>query len=133
AITAVLKALCEETWIDPGRSVELATEDLAAIFLDAVRYADETVIRRKDYLRLFGFPERQCQARELWQHLIEALPAPGQDFNWRPHLALVLERGCLARRIARAVRAGNRRSRIRETYRVLCDCLAEGTAFEGID
>ena len=132
-ISAVLKTLSDESLSDLKRQGEMSTDALAAIFLATVREADDAVIRDRDYLALFAYPERRCQARELWQHLTESLPMAAGGAVWRRHLSFILREGCLARRIARAVGNAARRSRVRETYRVLCDCLAGGSVFEGID
>jgi carboxylate-amine ligase len=134
AIAAVLQAACAGAWADTLRMAGIATEALAAILMDVIRDADEAVITDQEYLKLFRFPEKRTQARELWLHLIESLPATAtaQDIAWRDGIGFILKEGCLARRIARAARGG-RRSHIRETYRVLCQCLDEGAAFEGID
>ena len=106
----------------------LATESLAAVFLDVIRDADMAVIRSREYLDLFRFPDKDCRAGELWQYLMDEC---GRG-KWVPVIRSICRDGCLARRIRQAVGAGSRRSRIEETYRVLCRCLEQGELFEGI-
>jgi hypothetical protein len=106
------------------------TAALARILLDTARDGELAVIGDRAYLELFGFPDRRCEARELWHHLLESRP-DGAD--WKPGVAHILANGCLARRLARAVGRSARRPRIREAWRVLCECLEQGRVFEGID
>lgn len=133
-IRAALRALVQPRWSDIAAQATVPTGRLAAILLDVIRAADTAVIRDRGYLALFGFPEKHCQARELWQHVLEDIPAATTDADgdWRSVIAFILREGCLARRIAQAVGSGKRRSHVRECYRQLCDCLAGGALFEGI-
>lgn len=129
---AVLRAFTEGGLAPLAAQHALATPALARVFNDCVRDADEAVIGDRDYLAVLGFPERRGCARDLWQHLLETIPAGRGEDPWRTDLAFILREGCLARRIRRAV-GGGRRSHVQETYRVLCECLAQGRRFEGID
>ncbi len=130
-VCAALRALVAGKFRSLPEQNELETSVLAQIFNDCVHAADHAVIENREYLRLFNFPERRAQAHELWQHLLESVPRTQSESEWRQHLQFILQNGCLARRITRAV-AGARRSHIQETYRVLCRNLAEGSRFEGI-
>ena len=133
AIVSVLKALMEPQWSELVMQTEVSTESLAAILLDVIREGEATVIRSKEYLELFQFPEKTCRAGELWQYLLESLEGDVSGENeWKQTVGFILKEGCLARRITRAVGADSRRAYIRETYRVLCQCLANGVLFEGI-
>ena len=134
-IISVLKTLVAGTWSDLNRQAETGTEKLAGIFSDAIRDAERTVIADRDYLALFDFPDRRCEARELWQYFVESVSAeesekiPARD----EILRFILNHGPLARRIIEAVGEGVRSPRLDACYRELCDCLAEGRLFEGID
>ncbi len=134
-IVAVLKKLVSNEWSDLPDQLAISTEALAAIFTDTIRYADRTVIDNRDFLRLLRFPERRCEARELWQHLYESVKPQlanghtGQD----QAISLLLEAGPLARRIAKPLLKGFRKSKLQEIYRVLSLCLEKGQLFEGID
>jgi len=132
AISETLKALAAGRWMDAEKQNALATDTLASILLDVVRDADEAVVRSRDYLQLFGFPERTAQVRELWQYLLENLPGAESHAGWRRIIDFILDRGCLARRITRAVGSACKRSHVEETYRALAGNLADGTLFEGI-
>lgn len=128
---ALLRALIAGRFAPLPVQHELKTESLAQIFNDCVHSADAAVIDDRQYLAALGFPERSAQAREVWQHLLESVPATAEDTEWRAGLDYIVREGCLARRITRAVGNG-RRSHVQEAYRVLCQCLAQGRRFEGI-
>lgn len=130
-IVSVLKALVSQQWSSRNEQEQLSTEELTAVFLNMVRDADEAVIRSREYLKLFRFPGRQCSAIELWQHFLESLDEV-ETAEWRADFDFILNHGCLARRISRAVGPSARRSHVEETCRVLCRCLERGEVFEGI-
>lgn len=130
AITAVLEALVAERWSSLGTQEEPETERLAGIFDSVIRDADHAVIRDVPYLKCLGYPERSGRAIDVWQHLVESVA--GGDRYWEAGVRFILREGCLARRILRAVGPGCRRSRVREAWRVLAECLEENRAFEGI-
>ena len=134
-IIAVLKKLSCNDWSDLPQQNILSTEALATIFTDTIRYADSTVIDNKDFLRMFRFPERRCEARELWQYLYESVKPDLANGHTGQDLAIrtILEAGPLARRIAKPLLKGYRRSKLQEIYRVLSVCLEKGQLFEGID
>ena len=133
AIISVLKALVQLHWSEPAAQGEMATAPLAAILLDVIRDGDAAVIRSREYLDLFRFPENNCRAGELWQYLLESVGDEELvNKGWRQTVDFILKEGCLARRLVRAVGPGGRRSHIREARRVLCRCLAHGVLFEGI-
>jgi hypothetical protein len=46
-------------------------------------------------------------------------------------LDVILDKGCLARRILTALGAAPSRERIASTYAALCECLADGRLFLG--
>jgi len=128
AIVAVLRALTGGRWTSAEEQGGIATEVLAALFLDCVRDADQAVIQERDFLRLFAFPDKDCRAGELWQYLMDE--CGGGD--WADMVRGIGRDGCLARRIRQAVGRDARRARVEETYRVLCRCLDEDVLFEGI-
>jgi len=134
-ITSALKLLVAELWSTLEQQLVLPTADLARLFLEHVRYAEQAVIRDKNYLRLFAFPDKQCEAHELWQYLLESCAAQGNQpaAEILAAMKFILKEGTLARRICRAVGQDMRKSRLQETYRRLCQCLAAGELFAGID
>jgi hypothetical protein len=128
ATTAVVRTLYEAAWSTLAMQQACRTEVLVEILRGCIRDAEQAVIDDANYLRLLGFPDRRCQAGELWCHLIEAtsLDSSGQ---WREPLRVLQERGPLARRILRAVGPDYSKAHLQAIYGVLCDCLAEGRMF----
>ncbi|MEJ2095034.1 MAG: hypothetical protein P8X93_07760 [Gammaproteobacteria bacterium] len=76
-----------------------------------------------------------CEARELWQYLLEDYESTDRNegTNSQGILAYIIREGSLARRLHNAIGKRLKRSRLDEAYRVMCDCLVNGTLFEGID
>ena len=134
-VIGVLKLLIAGAWSPPARQLAFPTTDLAGLFLDHVKNAEQAVIRNRDYLRLFAFPDKQCEARELWQYLLESITAASANLPAEITGAMnhILQQGSLARRICNAIGGEMRRSRLHETYRRLGECLAGGQLFTAID
>lgn len=128
ASTAVIRALYDKLWLPLAAQQAISTEALANILHACIRDAEQAVIDDAEYLRLLGFPERQCQAGELWQHLI-ATTALDRTEAWGKALRTILKQGPLARRILRALGPAYSKAQLQETYRALCDCLQAGRMF----
>jgi carboxylate-amine ligase len=126
AVTAVVRALYDAESMQPA----IGTDALVSILHACIRDAEQALIDDAGYLRLLGFPGRQCQAGELWRHLTEATALDGSE-HWREPLRVMLEQGPLARRILRAVGPDCLKARLDAVYRELCDCLEAGRMFLG--
>ncbi len=134
ATAAVAEALYAQRWSAPGAQQGIDTARLAAILLACIRDADRALIADPAYLALFGFPQRRCEAGELWRHLLAAcaghrLLTPAACAA----LDIIVERGPLARRILAALGERFDHARLQAVYRQLCDCLAQGRPFLGAD
>lgn len=128
ATTAAVRSIYDAEWPPLSLQQAIGTDDLVDILHACIRDAERAVIDDARYLRLLGFPERQCQAGELWRHLVEAASLDGSA-HWGEPLRVMLERGPLARRILRAVGPDCSKARLHTVYRELCDCLEEGRMF----
>jgi len=133
-ITCILKKLVAGDWSDRVEQDRLQTGALAELLLEVIRDGELAVIRNRPYLELFGFPDHNGEVRDLWQHLLGTVPTndPDLDPDLREIGHYIIYNGPLARRIKRAIGNDIRRSRLQETWRQLCRCLAEGKCFEGI-
>jgi gamma-glutamyl:cysteine ligase YbdK (ATP-grasp superfamily) len=131
ATIAIVKALYYEVWANLPAQQAIATESLECIFLDCIRDGEQAVIDDAQYLRLLGFPEVRCTARDLWGHLIEQRLQGliGSSMAWNDVLQVLLKHGPLARRILHAVDGDYSRPRLHAVYQSLCDCLHEGQMF----
>lgn len=130
AATAVIRALYDDKWSPLAAQQDIGTDALAKILHACIRDAEQAVIDDTGYLRLLGFPDRQCQAGELWRHLIE-MTSLENSVNWGDPLRVMLDHGPLARRILRALGPECGKARLHEVYRELCDCLEAGKMFVG--
>ena len=128
AITAVVRAIYDAEWSSLPMQQAIDTDNLVGILHACIRDAERAVIDDAGYLRLLDFPDRQCQAGELWRHLIE-MTSLDSSAHWREPLRVMLERGPLAHRILRAVGPNCSKARLHAVYRELCDCLDEGRMF----
>ncbi|MDD5328707.1 MAG: glutamate-cysteine ligase family protein [Sulfuricella sp.] len=129
-IVAAVRAVYDARWAPLSEQQEIGVEALARIMRACNREAERAPIEHDAYLRLFGFPGRRCEARELWSHLAESMPS-GQRERWHAPLQAILRQGPLARRILKAVGQEVAKDRLREVYGALCDCLEQGRMFLG--
>lgn len=128
-IVAVLKALTEERWGTLAEQQGWEIAPLEAILLVAIRDGDEAIIDDQRYLAAFGFPGKRATAGELWRSLASRLLSPEEEI--RGPLTTILQQGPLARRLLHALGRAPSPERLREVYRELCHCLAEGRLFGG--
>ncbi len=134
-IVAVLKKLVAGEWAEMPEQNQLSTKVLAEILMFTIKDAELAVIKNKAFLELFEFPDRKCQTQELWQHLLESVPVNDPDLtaDLRKAVHYMIYCGPLARRINLAIGNNLQRSRLEETWHRLCECLAQGHLFKGID
>ena len=135
AATVAVTHRCYEQAAPSEQSAPLDSARLLSLLRGCARDGERAVIDDREYLGRMGFPGARCAAGELWQHLLEATLFAGQDGAgpWRGPLELILSRGTLARRILEAAGTQPTRARLLATGRRLCDCLATGEPFVGID
>lgn len=130
AITAVLKAITGEKLGDAGAIRGLGVDPLHAILLASIRDAERAVVSDAGYLRALGFDGKSCTTAELWASLLDrATPNDGEAGTWRPVIDHILSKGCLARRITRAVGKDASPKAIHAVYRRLAGCLASNSVF----
>lgn len=131
-LKAALRALCEERWASMQQIQSFRTDFLAEIFLAVIRDAESVVIRDKRYLQALGMASGPRTAGEVWRHLAATCLVDGKlDASLTGALAVILDRGCLARRIVAALGGDVGRNRLADIYAGLCDCLHEGRMFDG--
>jgi gamma-glutamyl:cysteine ligase YbdK (ATP-grasp superfamily) len=128
AVIATAKALCDERLSSYADQRRLATAPLAELLRDVIRGGERAIVRDAGLLAVLGFPGHASDAptaKDVWEHLIETTldDGPAQLLT-RARLDVILREGPLARRILAA-------GEIRETYRKLGLCLAEGRMLRG--
>ncbi len=128
AATECIRALVEERWCSYATQKRWSTEALDHILKLTSAVGGDALIWDQEYWRLFGQEANQhCTARRLWQALVHRLLEA--DTPARAPLQLILEEGCLARRILRVVGSDMSRARIRAVYAQLAECLQSGRLF----
>lgn len=128
AVSAAVRALAEGAISTASAQNRIPTERLAAILGDTVREGDRALIRDRDYLALFDFTgPLPCTAVALWRDLIERHARDAPDAGrWGPALDVILEQGCLARRILERTGRAPEPAALFRASRALMDCLANG-------
>ncbi len=124
AISRVLRRLCDA---DPERLRAPGTDRLASLLERTTAAADAATIDDRDFLELLGVDGTPRPAGRVWRDLIERdVAADASAAVHLPALELILEQGCLARRMLR--RSGERpdRAALKSLYRELADCLRAG-------
>ena len=130
-IVAVLKSLVAETWTPLPLQQTHATAPLHAIFLATLAQAGEVQLEDPAYTSHFGYAgPLPCTVQQLWADLMERHSQAGSAVaQCRPALDVVLQHGCLARRIMTALGTGWGPEELRNVYGRLADCLATGNLF----
>jgi gamma-glutamyl:cysteine ligase YbdK (ATP-grasp superfamily) len=123
-IVATLKALVAGRWVSNYLQRAWHESDLLAIFKDVIREAGDTVIANKDFLFMFGLTKEKATANELWHH-IHAEVSQDLSADARKHIAIILEQGCLAKRLLKRTGPAPDRERILSVYKELAVCLEE--------
>ena len=123
-----LRSLAAGEWSDPGDQGAVDTEALRELFLGVIRQGGEAVVEDRDYLRLLGINEPRLPVSAVWDGLFDRC-AGTLDAGSRAVLAVILDQGCLASRILRALDGDTRRERLHEVYRRLARSLITNTVF----
>ncbi len=128
AVVGVLRALVAGSLGSEAQQRSFPLGPLAALLRETSARADEALVHDEGYLRLLGWKGRApCRAGDLWRDLVERTRADRDAADAANALALILDEGCLARRILRRLGDAPERERVREVYEELCRCLAEGS------
>jgi gamma-glutamyl:cysteine ligase YbdK (ATP-grasp superfamily) len=134
-IIEVLKALVNERWISWEEQKKWSAGTLASIFLSTIRKAGNALIEEPEYMRVFGITGvRPFTTQELWNHLYSELIEPFSELEiWKKPLKHILQNGCLAERILRALGQVYSPKDLKLVYQDLADCLESGGLFGETD
>ena len=132
-IIDTLKALVNESWSSLEDQKRWSVQSLFNILLHTIENAENAKIKDNNYSRLFGFfgDVRPLTAGGLWKHLFDTLyneEAVAADEVLQA-LKAIIEKGTLSSRIKKALSIKPDKSEIKEVYRQLGQCLAEGRLF----
>lgn len=143
AVVSLVKSLVEERWLSYSHQKLWSPTPLFEIFKRLTQEGDQGMIEDIAYLRIFD-PDATSpvSAIQLWRHIIHKLLRwegyPLVDFE--KELKFILERGCLGRRILKAMAflSGSevkknhklKLDHIQKVYFALARALARGESFD---
>jgi len=132
AASAVLRGLCDPAPAHQARLRGLETQALARVLERTTAAAGEARIEDRALLHALGLADAPRPAGRVWRELVERhlRPEPGAAEH-APVLDVLLEEGCLARRLLRRVGAEPSREALRAVYAELRDDLREGRLLRG--
>jgi gamma-glutamyl:cysteine ligase YbdK (ATP-grasp superfamily) len=130
-LAAVLEKLCRERWGPVEKIKKIDTGPLADLFLAVFKDADATIFDHQAFLETVGLAGRgPLAARHIRRHLFESCLTDGDiDAETAKPVETILEKGCLARRILKALGKDARREKLHRVYADPCDCLAGGRMY----
>jgi glutamate---cysteine ligase / carboxylate-amine ligase len=131
AVVGTLRRWVAETGARSLGQRAFSEAELLPLLLACVRDGEQAELDHPRYLAALGYEKAgPARAGDVWRHLIGQLATSEPGFaEWQPALEVILEEGCLARRIVRRVGAAPTRGRIEGVYRELAECLREGEMF----
>lgn len=123
-VVETLKALVDGRWASNYLQRAWHRNDLLALFKTVIKDAGDTRIGNKDFLLMFGMESSGATAAELWAHILGEV---GSGISPEAHAAisLILEKGCLAKRILERTGAQPDEAGIKAVYTELATCLRE--------
>ena len=127
-IVATLKAMVAGTWTSAYVQRAWTEQDLLVIFQDVIRNAGDTVLDNLPYPAMFGAEQKHMTATELWRHILNAVKHELSPTAC-DHITLILEKGCLAKRILAHTGTLPERATVQAVYRRLAECLQDDRPF----
>jgi gamma-glutamyl:cysteine ligase YbdK (ATP-grasp superfamily) len=129
-VIETIKGVVGEKFINLEGQMRARTEILAGALDETSQFGQRAEILSSEISESFGL-QAPCTALELWKHILEKLLADGNSSlePWLPEISTILNEGTLSDRILRSMDKDYSLESIRNTYRHLCDCLAQGKMF----
>lgn len=131
AVVGTLRRLVSEAGERSAAQRRFGEQELVPLLAACTRDGDRARLEHPRYLEALGYPEPgPALAGDVWRHLVSQLEGsePGFD-EWKPALDLILDEGCLARRITTGLGPSPSRERLEAVYRELASCLDAGRMF----
>jgi len=131
AVVGTLKRLVAESGARSAAQREFSEHELVPLLTACTRDGDRALLDHPRYLAALGYPEQgPARASDVWRHLVDGLRGTEPGFaEFTPALDVILDEGCLARRILGALGPSPSRSRLESVYRGLATCLDAGEMF----
>ena len=126
-VSELVGAHVEERWIGYEQQKAISVDPLHDVLIDCIRTAEHTRIRDRALLGAYGIGSGIVTAADLWKQIAEQVMPAGHDDT--ATMQRLLRAGSLSSRITKSIRRHPTRDQLREIYRELADCLANGTLF----
>lgn len=131
AVVGALRLLVDERWTPTAQQRSFSEERLLPKLLACIKDGDRALVDDSEYLKALGYPSAgPVSAVDLWRHLIEHVDRESGLGEWQKPLEVILQQGCLARRILAATGPEPSEARLREVYGELAECLRAGKPFQ---
>lgn len=129
-IVTVIQNLVDEKTCLLKDQKNWSDHELYEIFLDIIQHGEQTRIRNRRFLSLFGFEQTDMTAEEFWYDLFSGIhyEFPFTEELKRP-LEIIFGEGPLARRILKSIDNRISQNKLGEVYRELSYCLINGQLF----
>jgi hypothetical protein len=132
AVVGTLKRWVAESGERALAQRSFSEQELAPLLTACTRDGDRALLDHPRYLEAIGFPGGQSSPRagDVWRHLVGELR--GKEPGFEEHeaaLDVILNEGCLARRIVGSLGPEPSRARLEASYRELGRCLDAGEMF----
>jgi len=128
----VLKELIDQKNISYEKQKKYDEKDLAEILLDTVKYGEESIIRNKEYLKVFGIKNKtEITAGNLWENIYTNLNNFDDVISMQEikPAEVILEYGTLSTRIKKALGNNLSKENIINVYKLLAESLSSNEMF----
>jgi glutamate---cysteine ligase / carboxylate-amine ligase len=131
AVTALIRALCEERWSSLEQQKEMSTSGLRRILDQTCRQAEHTVVEDTEFLSHFGITDLKLSTHRIWTKVLGQLRREDTNlaFLFAP-LEIILENGTLASRICTALGKTFSHDSLVDVYREVGGCLKQWEPFQ---
>ena len=130
AVVGTLRRWVAQTGSRSAAQRVFSEAELSTLLTLCTRDGDQAVLDHPKYLEALGYPGKgPARAGDIWRHLVGELRADAGFEEWQGALDVILDEGCLARRILRALGPAPARPRLEAVYRQLGACLDKGELF----
>ena len=129
-VVSTLRSLVSESWSSYADQCAFSETELLPLLVATVKDGDLALLDHPKLLAALGYPKPgPVRAGDLWRHIAERVTSGAASAEWRGALDVILDEGCLARRIlAKAGKTPNR-LQLEDVYRELSTCLDRGKMF----
>ncbi|WP_179319269.1 glutamate-cysteine ligase family protein [Winogradskyella helgolandensis] len=127
-VIEVLKVLVSKKLCSLKAQKSWIKEDLFPLLNDAIKYAENSKIENKEYLKLFRI-KSPSTVNDVWKHLYKIVK-PKLHKSHHDAIEFILEEGTLATRLLKAIGNDTSEGHIISVYRNMQNCLKTNDLFQ---